>query len=252
MAATVIICEDELTQLQQLESIVKDYSIFHKENFNLGISTQNPYDVLDFVDEFSINGGIYFLDIDLKSTMNGIDLAKKLTVADPNSRLIFVTTHDEMAITAMQVEVRAFNFILKDIDLNIFMDSIRKVMVAAKNDIDISLKNKKSSFSFSIANKTININFEDLLYIKTSEIPHQVELYTDTNKYSFYAKLNELENKYSKLFRVNRSFLINPINLYNIDYSKHLVYFKNYEPIKLSFRKSTKLKSKMNKLNTES
>jgi len=249
MTSTVIICEDDLSQLQQLDSIVRNYSIFHQDEFKLGISTQSPDEVIEFVDRFKIQAGIYFFDIDLHNNIDGISLAKKIKAKDSNPRFIFVTTHDEMAISAMQVEVRAFNFILKDSDLNSFMDTIRRTLVEAFEDIEKSEKQRNISFSFSIGTRTINLNFNDILFILTSDIPHQVDLYTINEKYSFYDKLNNIEKKYPKMFRANRSCLINPFNIGEIDYSVHELTFDNFTPIKFSNRKSSQLKKIMNNLN---
>lgn len=248
MASTVIICEDDLIQLQQLESIVRNYSLFHEEDFGLGISTQNPHDVIEFIEKFSTNGGIYFLDIDLKRDTDGIELAREINNIDFNARIIFVTTHDEMAVRAMQIEARAFNFILKDANLESFMETIRKTLVEAKRDIDKSIDSMKKSFNFNIGSRTININFDEILYIRTSDIPHQVNLYTLSSKYSFYANLNSLETKYLKFFRLDRSTMIYPTNIEKIDYSRHDIYFKNNDPIHFSSRKSSKLKKVMSNI----
>lgn len=243
MTTTVLICEDDLYQLQQVDSIIRNYIIFHDEQFKLGIPTQNPFDILQYVNKFSINGGIYFLDIDLKSSINGIELAKKIKELDIDARFIFITTHDEMAISAMQLEIRAFDFILKDQKLDEFMDQIRNSLIKAQKDIEITKNNHKQLFSFSIGNTTNNINMDDVIYITTSDIPHQVDLYTIDSKFSFYSNLNDIGNKYSNLFRSKRSCLVNPINIRNINYSKHTLELINGVIIKFSLRKSKELRS---------
>lgn len=243
MTTTVLICEDDLYQLQQVDSIIRNYIIFHDEQFKLGIPTQNPFDILNYVKKFSTNGGIYFLDIDLKSSINGIELAKRIKELDIDARFIFITTHDEMAISAMQMEIRAFDFILKDQKLDKFMDQVRDSLVKAQKDIEITKNNHKQLFSFSIGSLTNNINMDDVVYIITSDIPHQVDLYTTDSKFSFYSNLNDIGNKYPNLFRSKRSCLVNPTNIKSVDYSKHTLKLINNIVIKFSLRKSKELRN---------
>ena len=54
------------------------------------LSTSNPYELLDTIENKDYTG-IYFLDIDLNSNINGIDLAKKIRCYDPRGFIIFVT-----------------------------------------------------------------------------------------------------------------------------------------------------------------
>lgn len=243
MTATVIMCEDDLNQLQQLETIIRNYILFHNEQFHQGIATQTPQDVLEYTEKFSINGGIYLLDIDLHNELNGIQLAKKLLDFDKNARFIFITTHDEMAITALQMEVRAFDFIIKDQSLDSFMDKVRESLINARNDIDNSLNNKKQAFSFYIGKQIINLNFDDIYYISSSNIPHQVSLVMNNQEFSFYSNLKTLEGKYPHLFRANRNVLVNIKNIKEVNYSTHEIIMINGFCIKYTNRKSKLLRS---------
>lgn len=66
---------------------------------------------------------------------------------------------------------------------------------------------------------------EDVLFVAPSNIPHRISLYTTNGQYEFYGKLNELEKRYPNLFRVNRSCLINPVNIREIDYPTRTIRF---------------------------
>jgi len=239
---TVLICEDDLSQLQQIDSIVRNYIIFHDNQFQLGIPTQDPYEILKYVQKFSINGGIYFLDIDLKNSIDGIELAKKISKIDLESRFIFITTHDEMAITAMQQEIRAFNFILKDQNLDEFMNQVRETLISAQIDIEKSRHNHNESFSFHVGNVLTNLDMDDVIYLTSSEVPHQVDLYTYNGRYSFYSKLNDIEKKYKNFFRAKRSCLVNIRNIKQVDYSSHVLELKNNVSMSFSMRKSKELR----------
>ena len=42
MSYPIIICEDQFLQLQQLESIIQNYILFHSEIFQIKLKTQSP------------------------------------------------------------------------------------------------------------------------------------------------------------------------------------------------------------------
>lgn len=53
--------------------------------------------MLEYINEYNIQGGTYYLDIDLGQEMNGIDLADKIRTIDVTGKFTFITTHEEMA-----------------------------------------------------------------------------------------------------------------------------------------------------------
>ena len=97
MSYPIIICEDQFLQLQQLESIIQNYILFHSELFQIKLKTQSPIEVKTYLKQFQPKNGIYFLDIDLNHSISGIDLAEMIRKADVQAKIIFVTTHDELA-----------------------------------------------------------------------------------------------------------------------------------------------------------
>ena len=65
------------------------------------LGTSDPNEVLKKI-EGSQNMGIFFLDIDLKSTMNGLTLAQKIRKIQPRCYIIFITSHSEMGFLTFQ------------------------------------------------------------------------------------------------------------------------------------------------------
>ncbi|MFW7421265.1 hypothetical protein ACODH8_13720 [Vagococcus fluvialis] len=49
MSYPIIICEDNLAQLQQLKTIIDNYILFHDEEFNVRITTQSPEEVIKYI-----------------------------------------------------------------------------------------------------------------------------------------------------------------------------------------------------------
>ncbi len=77
------------------------------------ISTDNPEELIEQLKK-SENTGLYFLDIDLKSSKNGLMLAKEIREYDPRGFIVFITSHSEMSFITFQYKVEALDFILKN------------------------------------------------------------------------------------------------------------------------------------------
>ena len=45
MSYPIIICEDQIVQLNQLETIVQNFILFHSDIFQLSLKTQSPTEV---------------------------------------------------------------------------------------------------------------------------------------------------------------------------------------------------------------
>ncbi|WP_125568781.1 LytR/AlgR family response regulator transcription factor [Companilactobacillus insicii] len=245
MTYPIIICEDDMVQLQQFEILVNNYILFHNDPFEVAFKTQSPDEVLEYLQEYPTTNGIYFLDIDLKNQLTGIDLAVKIRKIDVQAKIIFVTTHDEMAPLTFKRKVEALGFITKDQEPEDFRQEFYDTLSLAKERIDRIMTTQKRCFAFSVGNQIYHINLDDVLFIETSTVPHRLDLYTRTGKYEFYGNLNDLEKKYSSLFRANRSCLANPQTISEADFSKRKMYFGPELVRPFSLGKAKKLKTLM-------
>ena len=74
----IIICEDDLRQREQVESIVKTYIATQQCDITLALSTANPTEVLNHMRSHPDKQKLYFLDVDLgHELLSGIELGAK-------------------------------------------------------------------------------------------------------------------------------------------------------------------------------
>ena len=97
MSYPIIICEDDPVQRQQLDTLVENYILFHSDLFKVELQSPGPNQVVEYLNKEQPENGIYFLDIDLKADIDGIQLAEVIRKVDVQAEIIFVTTHDELA-----------------------------------------------------------------------------------------------------------------------------------------------------------
>lgn len=228
MSYPIIICEDNLIQLQRIYSIIDNYIQFHNDFFDIVLKSDNPNEITEYLAKYSIQNGIYFLDIDLHKSTNGIDLAEKIRSIDVLAKIVFVTTHDEMAPQTFKRKVEAIGFIVKDQDPDNFRKEIQDILSLSQKRIDEVkvIKNHNEIVSFHYDNLAYNVESSEILFIEPSPInSHKLELYTKSGKFEFYGKLKDFEQKYSFLVRVNRSCLVNPKSIKRANFNTREMVF---------------------------
>ena len=73
----IFVCEDNGIQRQTIVQIIQNTVLIEELDMRLVLDTEDPYVLLEKV-RTSQNTGIYFLDIDLNSDMNGMKLADQI------------------------------------------------------------------------------------------------------------------------------------------------------------------------------
>lgn len=239
---SIIVCEDDPTQLHAISTTIKNFVLFHEEDFDNSFSTPNPEKCLDYLKSHNIQNGIYLLDIDLGTSMNGIDLAEQIRKLDVESEIIFITSHDEMAPLTLKRRVEALGFISKDNSLEKIRDEIYETLNLARLRSDERKNLKRKIFNFSIGVRVFNFDLDDVLILETAKIPHRLNLFTKSGKYEFYGRLQDYEKKYTELFRCSRSALINIKNISEYNASTKMIYFDSSLSCKCSITKTRELK----------
>ena len=97
----IFVCEDDTIQRQTIVQIIQNTVLIEELDMQLVLDTKDPYVLLEKV-RASQNTGIYFLDIDLGSNMNGLKLAQQIRLSDPRGFIIFITAHSELSFMTLQ------------------------------------------------------------------------------------------------------------------------------------------------------
>lgn len=73
----IYICEDNLIQLSHFEKIIKNYILIEELDMDVVCASSDPKEILKVQEKFCAPG-LYFLDIELNSDMDGFALAEKI------------------------------------------------------------------------------------------------------------------------------------------------------------------------------
>lgn len=225
----IIICEDNNYQREEIESIIKDELKKLNLNSNIAVSTGNPEDVIAYVENCKTKTFLYFLDVDLKTKINGIELAKIIRKHDPMGYIVFVTSHSELSLLTFQYKVQAMDYVVKN-DSNSMKDKIIECINEAYNDYKNSIIIKTNSISINAGNKIIYFNLDDILFFETTGKDHKIRIHTCDEQMEFYGTMKEIEKMVSAdYYKPHRSYLVNTKRIKLIDKSNLIIYMINDE-----------------------
>lgn len=232
----IYLCEDIPEQLQFFAKTIKNYIIIEGLDCELVFSHSNPYQLLDAC-KASRKTSLYFLDIDFKMDMNGLELAREIRKYDPRGFIVFLTTHGELCYMTFTYKVEALDFVLKD-DVNYIPD---KICQCIRNAYDKYLRLQQAQIPLlplRLGEKELVFDPDEIIFCEVSKTPHKIILHKADSIVEFTAQMKDLEKSLgSQFYRCHRSYLINTKQIREIDRKKKLITFQNGESCQISVRK---------------
>lgn len=231
----IYICEDIQEQRSIIAKFVKTAIMIQEYDMKLRMSTDNPEELIEDLKK-SKNTGLYFLDIDLQSSKNGLMLAKEIREYDPRGFIVFITSHSEMSFMTFQYKVEALDFILKDEPEQLqhrICDCIENVN---RKYMKISKGNGKT-ITITRGGRKITLACNDIMYFETSVNEHKLVVHTINKTIEFFGKMKDIEVEVGTDFiRCHRSYLVNKKNIKEISYTDKLIIMKNQASCPISHR----------------
>ena len=219
----IYICEDDPKQRQQLLEIVANYVMIEALDMQVELATADPFEIVTRLETEPGRAGIYLLDIDLNSSLNGIELAAKIREFDDLGKIIFVTTHAELAPMTFRYKVEAYDYIVKSDH-----EQLQQQVLTCLKSIDerkaVSTE-AKAQFMFKSGAKSRVVNQQDILFVETLPTPHVLSLHTAHSEYQFYGRLKEMTESVPDLVRVHKSVLANIDQVVSVDTKRNNLEF---------------------------
>lgn len=232
----IYICEDELSIRRHISSHISDYYAFHPElEPSEIIAFSDPHQLLSSLPD-KADMGIYLLDIQLNSDINGLDLAKEIRFRDPRGFIVFITSHDEYAPKTFQLRVEAFDYIDKNspnlnATISLTLSKIHERYARFQTSI---LNNPRIEFQ---CNRHIYYYFaNDIVAFTTSEFSHRIKLLTADGSIDFNGSLGRIirELPSSHFVQCHRAYIINKNHVKNYDSAAHILELSNHMKIPVS------------------
>lgn len=231
----VFICEDNKNHLEKIQKIISNTLLIENLDMKISISTSDPYEILDYIKD-NKSTSLYFLDVDLKSSINGIQLAEKIREYDPRGFIVFITTHAEMSYLTFLYKVEAIDYIIKDNYQSISV-RIRECILNAYKKYTALTNTAQKVFSVKNGDRILNIELDNILFFETSSSVHKINLYTENKTIEFYSKMKDVEALLDNRFcRCHQSYIVNKDKIKEIDRSSRIIYMVDGSQCSVSVR----------------
>ena len=219
----VFICEDNPLHLAGLEKLIRDYIAENEFSISIATCANHPDKILHELNKNYNQTGLYFLDIDFDSKLNGFDLAVKIRQLDPRAFIVIVTSDSELQMLTFKHIVEAMDYIVKGskgfeerIKACIKCAYERYMFITATTHIEIKLateiKRKTAEGTISLSKGSIvKLLNTDILYVKSFyDNSRKLTIYTLSGEYITRLSLKDMEIRLGNNFaRCEVSCLVN-------------------------------------------
>ena len=208
-----VLCDDNIQLMKKLKKMLEN--IFIKYDFDACVqhTTSNPNELITFIQ--SNKPEVLFLDIDLNSNYNGVELAKEIRKKNKSIYIIFVTGHFEYIISAY--ECKTFDFIQKP-----FTNSkLERTVLRLFEDLQYN-----TSKFIKLSNRSELINQSLVNYIQKDGMRTIYNMESGTME--SYGSFTNISNSLPENFvRCHKSYIVNIDNISSVDFKDNTIYFKH-------------------------
>lgn len=225
----IFICEDNVAQRNHLEQLIQQTILLNDWEMTLRLSTGNPLEILNYLKEQPQTHGVYFLDVDLNTEMDGIQLGATIRNQNPHGKIIFITTHDELLPLTFQYKVEAMDYIAKD-NQDEMKQRVTAALRQAYQHYVTTSQRLEEPIRFEIGSQVRFIDCSEVMFIETTPgNSHKLILHLRNGSVSFLGNLKEIEQLSPAFYRVHKSFVANKQNIREIDQLNRELIFSNGE-----------------------
>lgn len=241
----VYICEDHPEQRKVISQYIRSAILIEEYDMKIGMETEDPEKILEAVRN-SENMGLYFLDIELNTNMNGLVLADRIREYDPRGFIVFITSHSEMSFLTFQYKVEALDFILKDHPQKM-QRQICECMKHVMQKYSKITRGSGKTISITRGGRRITLEYQEIIFFETSSNEHKLIVHTKNKSIEFFGKMKEIENEVGEEFiRCHRAYLVNKANIQEVNYEDKCIIMKTQERCPISHRMLGQIKKKYN------
>ncbi len=156
-----------------------------------------------------------FLDLDFgRDSPTGIDVSRAIKRICPNLRIVFLTNHNELALSVLKSGAEPFGFLEKGTDITRLLDGMRRyVRMALSYE---KARDEKAvggrEITLEVGGEPVNLRVDDITYLESEKnLSHGITYHTlGGSKITVIGTLDKAELALGGGFmRVHRSYLVN-------------------------------------------
>lgn len=231
MQQTIFLLEDDISQIESLNSLVKEYNKKYHTNYHI-ISNYSFNDAKKNVDTLKTID-IFFIDIilsDENKNFNGIEFAKYVRsfLKYETTPIFFLTAYSGFMPAALN-QIHCFAFLLKPYRPESLYQQLQEL--PHTRNTELTIKNLDGIY--------IKLPFDSLLYVKS----HGRYLKYVTKDSIFHSRqytMQKLEHLLPDFFcRCHKSYIVNSKYIKNYDFTNHYIHLAPIQKVIPMSRKLT-------------
>ncbi len=190
-----VICDDNQNLLDRLEKMLE--TLFTKNGYEASVvyKSDNADDILNYIDHNVAD--VLMLDINLKSSKSGLELAEEIRKRKKNPYIIFTTGHLEYAMIAYKY--KTFDYLAKPIVYDRLEETLTRLFEDA---------NELSKSYIKIDSKNTLVDSAEIDYIKRDGM--KLVFCTSSRNYDTYSSFNKFQDRLPATYiRCHKSYIAN-------------------------------------------
>lgn len=208
--------------------VILKYLERHCEDYEIVFEATDYQEAVDCT--LQLKPDLLFLDVHLLDG-TGIEVAQEIKDKS-NAKIIFTTAYNEYAINALRL--RAFDYLMKPIDTEEFIDSLKRVVEEIKSDkAKIPIM---STIVITTLSGTQLIEKNTILFIKAEASYCNIQL-ANNKPITISKPLKYIEQQVENdpsFIKIHKSYIVNNDFTQSLDRSTHEVILKNGEKLPIS------------------
>ena len=228
----IVIIEDEDIYIKEIRNIINKIKFGIDQDIKT-IEFKSYNNELNKLIHSNDSRTIYVIDIELKNSKSGIEIASIIRDVDWDSEIIFITNHDKMFETVHRNVYEVFDFIEKYHELDKRL--IKDLKTILSKNVD------KKIFSYKGRKIDLQIYMHAINYIYRDKEDRKVVIVTDKSSFSINLGVKEILELLDDRFKmVHRSCIVNTDKVQTYDWSKLKIHMKNGEEVNYLSKKFRK------------
>lgn len=206
------LCDDNIQILNRLEKTLESIFIKHSIDAQVFIKATSSDEILQYIEKNPVD--VLILDINLKSSFSGCDVADVVRKKNKNIYIIFLTGHLEYVLIAYKY--KTFDYLPKPISDERLEETILRLVEDTENSCAKFIKLNNNTF----------IKENDINYIRKDGM--KLIFCTNTRDYAIYSSFSKIEHCLPDNFmRCHKSFIININNVAQFVSADNLILFEH-------------------------
>lgn len=197
----VIILEDNISERKLIQKMIENRisinSTPYSYNAKVILSTGDPQVVLNYVKEHKEFNFLSFLDIDLKTNLDGIEVASRIRNMGLFSQIVFVTADATALRLTIERHVEPLDYITKDASPEHIQQKIYETVDTAYQRYCVAMKsaNHTDYFTYSkIQNFIEKIPLDQVYYISIQQKKYKtLRVYAENKIFDCIGTLKDYE-----------------------------------------------------------